>query len=66
MELADHPTIRVAACDLNGQMRGKRIPGAYALKLDAGAVRMPLSVLNVDIFGADIEGSPLVLSLIHI
>ena len=60
MELADHPTIRVAACDLNGQMRGKRIPGAYALKLDAGAVRMPLSVLNVDIFGADIEGSPLV------
>ncbi|HKL55561.1 MAG: glutamine synthetase family protein [Roseovarius sp.] len=60
MELADHPTIRVAACDLNGQMRGKRIPGAYALKLDSGAVRMPLSVLNVDIFGADIEGSPLV------
>ncbi|MCZ0812021.1 MAG: glutamine synthetase family protein [Pseudomonadota bacterium] len=60
MELADYPTIRVAACDLNGQMRGKRIPGAYALKLDAGAVRMPLSVLNVDIFGADIEGSPLV------
>ncbi len=60
MELADHPTIRVAACDLNGQMRGKRVPGDYAAKLDAGAVRMPLSVLNVDIFGADIEGSPLV------
>lgn len=60
MELANHPTIRVAACDLNGQMRGKRVPGDYALKLDQGAIRMPLSVLNVDIFGADIDGSPLV------
>lgn len=60
MELAHHPTIRVAACDLNGQMRGKRVPGDYALKLDHGAIRMPLSVLNVDIFGADIDGSPLV------
>ncbi len=60
MELSDYPTIRVAACDLNGQMRGKRVPGDYAAKLDSGAVRMPLSVLNVDIFGADIENSPLV------
>ena len=60
MDLSDHPTFRVAACDLNGQMRGKRVPGTYAGKLDKGAVRMPLSVLNVDIFGADIDGSPLV------
>lgn len=60
MELRDYQTIRVAACDLNGQMRGKRVPGAYADKLEAGAVRMPLSALNVDIFGADIDGSPLV------
>ncbi|WP_306152382.1 glutamine synthetase family protein [Roseovarius sp. MMSF_3281] len=60
MDLSDHTTLRVAACDLNGQMRGKRVPSSYADKLDRGAVRMPLSVLNVDIFGADIEGSPLV------
>jgi len=60
MELADYQTIRVAACDLNGQMRGKRVPGNYAGKLDEGAVRMPLSALNLDIFGADIEDSPLV------
>ncbi|MDR9395636.1 glutamine synthetase family protein [Roseovarius sp. SYSU LYC5161] len=60
MELEDYPTFRIAACDLNGQMRGKRVPGSYAPKLDTGAVRMPLSALNVDIFGADIEGSPLV------
>ena len=60
MDLSDHSTLRVAACDLNGQMRGKRVPSSYAEKLDKGAVRMPLSVLNVDIFGADIDGSPLV------
>lgn len=60
MDLRDFPTFRVAACDLNGQMRGKRVPGSYAAKLDAGAVRMPLSALNVDITGADIDGSPLV------
>lgn len=60
MELAEYQTIRVAACDLNGQMRGKRVPGSYAPKLEAGAVRMPLSALNLDVFGADIEDSPLV------
>lgn len=60
MELDQFPTFRVAACDLNGQMRGKRVPGDYAGKLEKGAVRLPLSALNVDIFGADIEDSPLV------
>lgn len=60
MDLSQYPTFRVAACDLNGLMRGKRVPGSYADKLDQGAVRLPLSALNVDIFGADIEGSPLV------
>ncbi|MEM7073491.1 MAG: glutamine synthetase family protein [Pseudomonadota bacterium] len=56
----DHATFRVAACDLNGRMRGKRVPASYAAKLDEGAVRMPASVLNLDILGADIEDSPLV------
>ena len=60
MTPGDHPTFRVAACDLNGRMRGKRVPGSYAAKLNAGAVRMPASVINLDIFGADIEDSPLV------
>ncbi|MEQ9259329.1 MAG: glutamine synthetase family protein [Roseovarius sp.] len=60
MDLSRYQTIRVAACDLNGQMRGKRVPGSYAAKLDGGAVRMPVSALNLDIFGADIENSPLV------
>ncbi len=60
MDLSRFPTFRIAACDLNGQMRGKRVPGSYAAKLSSGAVRMPLSVLNVDLWGSDIDGSPLV------
>ncbi|UYV38905.1 glutamine synthetase family protein [Rhodobacteraceae bacterium D3-12] len=53
-------TFRAVACDLNGQMRGKRLPISSFSKLDTGAVRMPYSVLNVDIWGADIDNSPLV------
>ncbi len=60
MDIGQHSTFRVAACDLNGIMRGKRVPGSFAAKLDQGAVRLPLSALNLDIFGDDIEDSPLV------
>ncbi len=60
MDLSQYQTFRVAACDLNGRMRGKRVPGSYAEKLAKGAVRMPFSASNVDIFGLDIEDSPLV------
>lgn len=60
MNLTDFATFRVAASDLNGQMRGKRLPARAAAKLDSGGVRMPLSALNVDISGADIADSPLV------
>lgn len=60
MDLTQFQTFRVAACDLNGRMRGKRLPASFADKLSNGAVRMPLSSLNLDVFGADIENSPLV------
>ena len=60
MDLSHLHTLRIGICDLNGQMRGKRVPAAYAAKLDSGAVRMPYSALNVDLWGADIDGSPLV------
>ena len=53
-------SVRIAACDLNGQMRGKRLPWFEKEKFKDGSIRMPLSALNVDIFGADIENSPLV------
>jgi glutamine synthetase len=58
-----HPdvrTIRVAAADLNGQARGKRIPARFADKILSEGTRFPFSVLNLDIWGEDIEDSPLV------
>lgn len=53
-------TIRVAAADLNGQARGKRIPSRFADKAVEGGTRFPMSVLNLDIWGEDIDDSPLV------
>ena len=61
--LREHPevrTIRVAAADLNGQARGKRIPARFADRVLREGTRFPLSVLNLDIWGEDIEDSPLV------
>lgn len=61
--LRHHPdvrTIRVAAADLNGQARGKRIPVRFADKIVRDGTRFPYSVLNLDIWGEDIEDSPLV------
>ena len=61
--LNEHPEIRsvtVAVADLNGQARGKRMPASYAGKALKGGTRMPLSALNVDIWGHDILDSPLV------
>ena len=60
MDLTGSTTFRIAACDLNGQMRGKRVPISYMEKLSDGALRMPVSIMNADVFGADIEASPLV------
>ena len=61
--LSTHPeirSIRLAAADLNGVPRGKRIPVKFAGKVAEGTARFPYSVLNLDIWGADIEDSPLV------
>jgi len=61
--LDDNPhiqSIRVAAADLNGQVRGKRLPARFSGKAVQDGVRFPVSVMNLDITGADIEGSPLV------
>ncbi|WP_226624461.1 glutamine synthetase family protein [Alloyangia pacifica] len=53
-------TIRVAACDLNGQPRGKRVPSRFAHKVVEDGTRFPFSALNLDIWGEDIDDSPLV------
>ena len=61
--LAERPEIEsifACVCDLNGTLRGKRIPVEHAGKVADGAMRMPLSVLSVDIWGEDIENSELV------
>ncbi len=61
--LRKHPdvrTIRVAAADLNGQARGKRVPARYADKVVKDGTRFPFSVLSLDIWGEDIDDSPLV------
>ncbi|MEL6510125.1 MAG: glutamine synthetase family protein [Pseudomonadota bacterium] len=49
---------RFAAVDLNGQLRGKRAVGLF--DPDRDVVKMPLSIMNLDVFGTDIDDSPLV------
>ncbi len=60
MRPEDCRTFRTAVSDLNGDMRGKRLPATDYDKIGSGSLRMPFSVLNVDIWGTDIEDSPLV------
>lgn len=53
-------SLRVTCADLNGQMRGKRLAGDQLAKIEFTGLRMPLSALNLDLWGDDIVGSPLV------
>mmetsp|Transcript_22566 Transcript_22566/g.36778 ORF Transcript_22566/g.36778 Transcript_22566/m.36778 type:complete len:445 (-) Transcript_22566:2129-3463(-) len=57
----DIRAVRVAASDLNGVARGKRMPVRFADKVATDGTRFPMSVLNLDIWGEDIEDSPLVM-----
>lgn len=52
--------IRAAVCDLNGVWRGKLMPASQAEKILVNGFRMPLSATSVDIWGVDLEDSPLV------
>ncbi|NAZ37081.1 glutamine synthetase family protein [Rubellimicrobium sp. CFH 75288] len=64
--LDQHPEIRNIRCgavDLNGQGRGKRFPVRFARKIEEEGTRFPLSVLNLDIWGEDVEDSPLVFEI---
>lgn len=58
--LADHPDIhnvRAVTFDINGVMRGKRLPIGQLKKTVNGGIRMPLSLANLDIWGRDIANS---------
>ncbi|KAF0675112.1 glutamine synthetase family protein [Profundibacterium mesophilum] len=57
---AEFENIFGCVCDLNGVLRGKRIPIEQMDKVMAGTVRMPLSICGLDIWGEDIEGSVMV------
>ena len=61
-ERKDIQSLRAAVCDLNGVMRGKRIPVEQARKALEGKLRMPFSLIGLDIWGEDIVGDPLVYS----
>jgi glutamine synthetase len=61
--LAQHPeidSIFACVCDLNGTMRGKRVPVDQLSKVIDGGLRMPLSIVGMDIWGEDVENSELV------
>ena len=53
----DIDSLRGITFDLNGVMRGKRLPVSQLKKITSGQMRMPLSTANVDIWGRDIENS---------
>jgi len=62
--LARNPEIgnlRAAIFDLNGVLRGKRLPRSQLKKAINGGIRMPLSAANLDIWGRDIVNSKWVL-----
>lgn len=50
-------SIQAVVCDLNGIMRGKRVPVSQAEKVLGGGIRMPLSIVGVDVWGEDIIDS---------
>ena len=52
--------MQAGAYDLNGQLRGKRMPIANLAKVLDGKLRMPVSLAVVDVWGNDVEDNALV------
>ncbi len=58
--LADNPAIghvTAAVADINGALRGKRLPRSQVEKAMKGGLRMPFSTLGVDVWGCDVLGN---------
>jgi glutamine synthetase len=53
-------SLRAAVCDLNGILRGKRVPVSQAVKVLEGQTRMPYSIACLDIWGEDVADNPIV------
>lgn len=61
--LCQHPELQWIegfVFDINGIPRGKWLPAAAAHKMLAGKLQMPRSAVCLDIWGRDVENSPLV------
>lgn len=61
--LSEHPDLKWIQgfmFDINGVPRGKWLPAESAQKLLKGGLQMPRSAASLDIWGRDIENSPLV------
>lgn len=57
----DPAAFYAAIFDMNGILRGKRLPYAHLDKVLSGGTRMPLSSIGVDIWGTDVAGTRLTL-----
>jgi glutamine synthetase len=53
--------VDVFLSDLNGVLRGKRLPANQAMKLFEAGLRMPRSLIGVDVWGYDVMENGLVL-----
>ena len=60
-ENPDVETVLAATCDLNGTLRGKRVPVSQMSKVLAGEMRLPLALPGVDVWGEYIKNSEMVL-----
>ncbi|MBT4627051.1 MAG: glutamine synthetase [Rhodospirillales bacterium] len=49
--------VSIGICDLNGVVRGKRIPVEQAKKVLEGGLKFPLSVATIDVWGEDLFGN---------
>lgn len=61
--LREHPDLKWIEgfmFDINGIPRGKWLPAEAAAKLLKGGLQMPRSAVSLDVWGRDIENSPLV------
>ncbi|GGA18613.1 glutamine synthetase family protein [Neptunicoccus cionae] len=56
----DVTSVQAGSYDLNGQLRGKRMPISSLEKVLDGSLRMPLSLAVVDVWGHDVEENALV------
>ena len=59
-----HPDVKFVDAflsDLNGVLRGKRLPAKQALKIFDNGLRLPRSLIGVDIWGYDVMANGLVL-----